>query len=95
MKCPQCDTDTQVIETRQHRKDTIRRRRKCRNTACGFRYTTEERLVSITPSRPPAEVALAVAQQRRQRETEARRQNEERQMLKDLGLTEDEESYDG
>ena len=50
MRCPYCQhPDSDVIDTRKlHNGETIRRRRKC--TACGRRFTTYERVetVSIT-----------------------------------------------
>lgn len=49
MHCPKCGADNdQVVDTRAtHGGDTIRRRRKC--LACGFRYTTYERLERHLP----------------------------------------------
>lgn len=43
MKCPNCDGDTQVSETRQAEdKHQVRRRRICQK--CGYRFTTLEQL---------------------------------------------------
>ena len=49
MHCPKCGADNdQVVDSRAtHGGDTIRRRRKC--LACGYRYTTYERLERHLP----------------------------------------------
>ena len=94
MKCPKCQSDTGVIETRPYKENTIRRRRKCQNAACGWRGTTEEALIVVVNIRSPkaaTEAAMALAQMRRQRDVEARRKNEERTMMRDLGLTDNDE----
>lgn len=48
MRCPFChNLDTDVLDTRRlNEGDTIRRRRKCR--ACGRRFTTYERVESVS-----------------------------------------------
>lgn len=43
MRCPQCGSESRVIESRPT-EDSIRRRRECTNPACGYRYTTYEHL---------------------------------------------------
>lgn len=49
MNCPQCsDSDTKVIDSRlQLEGQSVRRRRKCE--ACGFRFTTHEKIVHQIP----------------------------------------------
>lgn len=44
MNCPKCDSEqTTVIDSREPlKKNFIRRRRKCINEKCGFRFTTHE-----------------------------------------------------
>lgn len=50
MKCPECDSKTEVLETRQ-----TRRRRAC--ICCGLRFTTTEILAGLINS--PAQVRVA------------------------------------
>ena len=46
MMCPKCENlKTYIIETREDNEFSIRRRRRC--PACGFRFTTFERLVQM------------------------------------------------
>lgn len=43
MDCPGCKyPDTRVLESRQDKPDTVRRRRQC--LRCGLRVTTQERI---------------------------------------------------
>lgn len=97
MKCGKCGAETRVLETRQYAPTAIRRRRTCTNTACGARFTTEETVLVAVPTqgtKPAGEVALALIERRRQNQVQARRANEERAMMRDLGLN-DEEYDDG
>ncbi|WP_396190019.1 ogr/Delta-like zinc finger family protein [Flavobacterium sp.] len=92
MKCVKCGSETRVIETRQHAAAVIRRRRACTNAACGHRVTTEETVLpaaSLLRQKPIGEVALALAEKRRQVQLDARRANEDRALLRDLGIDED------
>lgn len=100
MKCPKCNKGVRVIETRQHVTGVIRRRRAC--SGCGHRFTTEERIIFVSnravgrsEAGRSSEAALEIARMRRIREAEARRRIEELDLMKELGLTEDEELYDG
>lgn len=42
MKCPYCDAESKVLESRHTEDNSIRRRREC--TACGKRFNTFERI---------------------------------------------------
>jgi hypothetical protein len=42
MKCPKCQSESRVIETRTVPPDMSRRRRACTSNPCGFRFTTLE-----------------------------------------------------
>jgi transcriptional regulator NrdR family protein len=41
-RCPECGADTSVLETRDESTTHTRRRRICKNAACGHRFTTAE-----------------------------------------------------
>ena len=43
--CPLCGSETNVLETRDESKTHTRRRRVCKGTACGHRFTTAEFLL--------------------------------------------------
>lgn len=90
MKCPLCETKMGVIESRESVPGIMRRRRKCHNDECGHRVTTEERVVATPTLRPRghaiSEQAMALAEERRRRLVDARRQNENRTLAKELGL---------
>lgn len=47
MLCPVCQGGTKVLDSRDARDHTIRRRRRC--TACGHRFSTKERIESALP----------------------------------------------
>lgn len=90
MKCGKCNHETRVIETRQHAPTVIRRRRVCLNAACALRVTTEEVVLAAVSTRgqkPANEVALELAEQRRRKQVDVRRQIENDKMLRELGLT--------
>lgn len=42
MKCPKCQADSRVIETRSVPSDMSRRRRACVSPTCSFRFSTLE-----------------------------------------------------
>lgn len=93
MKCGKCSHETRVIETRQHAPTVIRRRRVCLNAACGHRVTTEETVlaaVSVRGQKPANEVALELAEQRRRKQVDVRRQIENDKLMRELGLNDDE-----
>lgn len=46
MKCPDCDGETRVLETREKLNGTTRRRHECAN---GHRFTTSEALIDRKP----------------------------------------------
>jgi transcriptional regulator NrdR family protein len=59
MKCPECHTETRVLEVRYRDKSTEKRRRhQCLNPKCSFRFTTIQHIVRDPPalknSEPPA-----------------------------------------
>lgn len=43
MKCPKCEKDTRVTETRESN-NKVRRRRRCQNSLCGHIFSTYETL---------------------------------------------------
>jgi len=47
MKCPKCQSNTIVTDSRYSQDNSIRRRRECEE--CSFRFTTYERDVSYDP----------------------------------------------
>ena len=58
MKCPHCDGETDVKDSRRSETNTVRRRRVCRECRCSF-WTTEPPpgVAAPTPDRPtPGEV---------------------------------------
>lgn len=48
MKCPRCNQDSEVVETRPQSLYIIRRRRECEK--CGYRFTTYERIAPLNLS---------------------------------------------
>jgi len=54
--CPKCQSKTDVYDSRLSVEGEFRRKRKCRNSACAFRYATIEVLDTARPlSREPKE----------------------------------------
>jgi hypothetical protein len=46
MTCPTCQSQSEVVDTRKHQINSIRRIRRCEN---GHRFATDERLAEIQP----------------------------------------------
>ncbi len=55
-KCPQCESATQVIDSRCKTPYVTRRRRLCTNPKCGYRVTTIERIFSKDQHLPKVEM---------------------------------------
>jgi hypothetical protein len=47
--CPKCQSKTDVYDSRLSMEGEFRRKRKCKNVDCGFRYATIEVLDSARP----------------------------------------------
>ena len=72
LACPTCGADSDVIETRNASPQLARRRRMCRSTSCGHKFTTYEIIVSgpangklreaVVVSRRTLDQLLAIAQ---------------------------------
>lgn len=94
MNCPKCDGKTHVLETRRFSNEALRRRRECR--ACKHRFTTEERVIVIAPvdRKAVAERVMEMKQEALRKQAEARRQIENRELARSLGLSPDELNED-
>jgi transcriptional regulator NrdR family protein len=50
LRCPRCAGKfTAIIDTESDPKDRIRRRYRCLNTACDYRFTTREEIAAVKP----------------------------------------------
>lgn len=99
MKCTKCQSETDVVDTRE-KDNVITRRRTCKNETCGHRFLTEEKFARETRPyvhrppgykrpRPPAkekapEVSPACPKAERKPAHAARRRIEELREERDL-----------
>lgn len=58
MRCPKCDAESSVIETRKVAGNMLRRRRVCDNTACGSKFSTIESIVETSARHDDAVVIV-------------------------------------